>query len=124
MQQPPRLQSIPPNWAPSFSSSVDAPKRRSTTKPRPALLLKSHHNFGWKSFDGPSWKWKITLNGRKLVLEGPVFHFHDYGRKGNKYWDLLFRTMLDTTIFNQCCQISVNTGVVRIVDLCFSFLKN
>ena len=31
--------------APSFSSSVDAPKRRSTTKPRPALLLKNHHTL-------------------------------------------------------------------------------
>ena len=30
-----------------------------------------------------SWKWKITLNERKLTLEGPIFYFHDYGRKGN-----------------------------------------
>ena len=27
-------------------------------------------------------QWKITLNERKLTLEGPIFHFHDYGRKG------------------------------------------
>ena len=26
-------------------------------------------------------KWKITLNEMKLILEGPIFHFHDYGRK-------------------------------------------
>ena len=26
---------------------------------------------------------KITLNERKLILEGPIFHSHDYGRKGN-----------------------------------------
>ena len=26
---------------------------------------------------------------RKLILEGPIFHFHDYGRKGKppKIWD-------------------------------------
>ena len=28
-----------------------------------------------------SWKWKTTPNERKLPLEGPNFHFHDYGRK-------------------------------------------
>ena len=29
-------------------------------------------------------QWKIgPLNERKLILEGPIFHFHDYGRKGN-----------------------------------------
>ena len=26
-------------------------------------------------------KWKISLNEMKLILEGPIFHFHDYGRK-------------------------------------------
>ncbi len=30
-----------------------------------------------------SWKWKTTPNERKLLLEGPIFHFHDCGRKGN-----------------------------------------
>ena len=28
-----------------------------------------------------SCKWNITLNERKLILEGAIFHFHDYGRK-------------------------------------------
>ncbi len=27
-------------------------------------------------------QWKITLNERKLILEGPIFYFHDYGRNG------------------------------------------
>ena len=27
-------------------------------------------------------QWKITLNERKLILEGSIFHFHDDGRKG------------------------------------------
>ena len=26
-----------------------------------------------------SWKWKTTLVEKKLILEGPMFHFHDYG---------------------------------------------
>ena len=31
-------------------------------------------------------QWKIgPLNERKLILEGPIFHFHDYGRKGNYF---------------------------------------
>ena len=25
-------------------------------------------------------QWKTTLNERKLILEGSIFHFHDYGR--------------------------------------------
>ena len=29
-----------------------------------------------------SWKWKTTPNEKKLLLERPIFHFHDYGRKG------------------------------------------
>ncbi len=33
----------------------------------------------------PSWKWKITLNERKRILEGPIFDFHNCGRKGSKY---------------------------------------
>ena len=34
-----------------------------------------------------SWKWKTTPNERKLLLEGNIFHFHDYGRKGQgKSW--------------------------------------
>ena len=26
-------------------------------------------------------QWKIALNERKLILEAPIFHFHDCGRK-------------------------------------------
>ena len=29
-----------------------------------------------------SWKCKTTPNERKLLLEGPIFHFHDCGTKG------------------------------------------
>ena len=28
-----------------------------------------------------SWKWKMAVFERWLPLEGPIFHFHDYGRK-------------------------------------------
>ena len=28
-------------------------------------------------------QWKTTLISRKQVLEGPIFHFHDCGRKSN-----------------------------------------
>ena len=27
---------------------------------------------------------KMALNERKLVLDGPILHFHDYGRKSSK----------------------------------------
>ena len=27
-------------------------------------------------------QWKSTLNEMKQILEGPIFHLHDYGRKG------------------------------------------
>ena len=37
-----------------------------------------------------SWKWKISLNKRKRILEGPIFHFHDFG-KGKQSSKLHFK---------------------------------
>ena len=50
-----------------------------------------------------SWKWKITLNERKLTLEGPIFHFHDYGRKGKQFWDLYSRDAPILVLVSMSC---------------------
>ena len=36
---------------------------------------------GWNLKVSPMEKAKINLNERKLILERPIFHFHDYGRR-------------------------------------------
>ena len=40
----------------------------------------AHHEIPHQSWSlsKSSWKWKITLYERTLILEGPIFHFHDY----------------------------------------------
>ena len=45
-----------------------------------------------------SWKWKMDPLETKLILQGPSFHFHDYGRKGRVEFQYL--------IVSQHCQIS------------------
>ena len=30
-------------------------------------------------------QWKTAVFERQLILEGPIFHFHDYGRKGKSF---------------------------------------
>ena len=53
----------------------------------PQALLKNHLNFAKYSwllvshfFHRVMELEKITLLGRKEVLQGPIFHFHDFGR--------------------------------------------
>ncbi len=37
-----------------------------------------------------SWKWKITLNEGNIILEGPIFPFHDCGRRSTIYHSKLY----------------------------------
>ena len=45
-----------------------------------------------------SWKGKITPNKRKLLLEGTISHFHDYGKKGKELWVLTNFVFLHTSL--------------------------
>ena len=38
----------------------------------------------WVPFLPQSCKWKTTLISRKLIFEGPIFHFHVCGRKSRQ----------------------------------------
>ena len=44
-----------------------------------------------------SWQGKTTPNERKLLLEGTISHFHDYGKKGKELWVLTNFVFLHTT---------------------------
>ena len=39
-------------------------------------------------------QWKMAVFERELLLEGPTFHFHDYGRK-DKFLEILPQSSLD-----------------------------
>ena len=62
-------------------------------------IEKLSQNFVSKSVSGNRgltystwwWKWNSTPKARKLILEGPLFHFHDYGRKGSLWTSLEFQ---------------------------------
>ena len=42
---------------------------------------------------------EITINERTLILEGPMFHFHDYGRKGRC---IVFNNASITSLYRGC----------------------
>ena len=48
-------------------------------------ILAMRNSVEFYPFLPQSWKWKTTPNERKLLLAGPIFHFHDCGRNGNLY---------------------------------------
>ena len=54
----------------------------------PEITEKIVYSFSHNSGSG-----KPALNERKLILEGPIFHFHDYGRKGmfESHWIFFLR---------------------------------
>ena len=67
-----------------------------------------------------SWKRKITLSERnKLILEGegPIFHFHDYGRKGRSCIILTCTESIHLSRFAGliCCNSSI--GHLYCVDV-------
>ena len=39
------------------------------------------HEARGKNANPFSWKWKMALFERKVLLKGPIFNFHDYGGK-------------------------------------------
>lgn len=51
-------------------------------------------NIYWSctdSFSHKSWKWKTVAFERQLLLEGPILHFNDYGKKGINFNSYLER---------------------------------
>ena len=46
------------------------------------MVLPSREVTYADSFAHKSWKWKTAAFERQLLLEGPIFHFNDYGKKG------------------------------------------
>ena len=58
-------------------------------------IVPEKHKEKMLSFLPQSWNWKITPNERKLLSEGHIFHFHDYGRKSGNHlnWEFLNQSL-------------------------------
>ena len=52
------------------------------------------------------WKWKMAIFERKLWLEGPIFDFHDYGRKGTCFY---FSTIFVDQSPGQDCHVRLQS---------------
>ena len=46
-----------------------------------------------------AWKWKMDPLETKLIFQGPISHFHDYGRKGNLLYLSKLKPMLSAQKF-------------------------
>ena len=65
-----------------------------------AGFFQKKHKEKMLSFLPQSWNWKMTLNERKLLSEGHIFHFHDYGQEE---WEALELGILEAIIVFLCC---------------------
>ena len=54
------------------------------------MVLPSREVTYADSFAHKSWKWKTAAFERQLLLEGLIFHFNDYGKKGIHQLDSCF----------------------------------
>ena len=58
------------------------------------MVLSSWEVTYTDSFSHKSWKWETAAFETQLLLEGPILHFNDYGKKGIQFNSYLERSFV------------------------------